>query len=98
MIQTTHMTFCEEVRAVIAFYYLEGDQISNAIYDNETGILLSCYTKFGDFWLGLNFLGEISSEIPSFEILFTISVLFVVMVLVLVKKKMSSIPAPPIEY
>jgi hypothetical protein len=98
MIQTTHMTFCEEVRAVIAFYYVYGDQISNAIYDNETGILLSCYTKFGDFWLGLDFMGEISSEIPSFEIFFIISVLSAVVILALVKKKMNSIPSPPIEY
>ena len=97
MIQTAYMTFLEEVRAVIGFYYVQGDQISNAIYDNETGILLSCYTKFGDFWLGLNFLsGDVFTEIPSFEIFFALSILVALVVLTLVKKKNNSIPSPPI--
>jgi hypothetical protein len=98
MIQTMHMTFFGEVRAVIALYYIYGDQISNAIYDNETGILLSSYTKFGNFWLELKFFNDISSEIPSFGIYFAITILFFVVVLALVKKKMNSIPSPPIEY
>jgi len=90
MIQTFYQEFLGQNRAVIAFYYTQGDQISNAIYDNETGILLQFYTKHQLWWLG--FTITLPSEVPSFVIFFTICALSGLIIIMIVRKKSCSIP------
>ena len=90
MIQTFYQEFLGQSRAVIAFYYSQGDQISNAIYDNATGILLQFYTKHQLWWLG--FTITLPSEVPSFVIFFTICALSGLIIIMIVRKKSCSIP------
>jgi len=91
MIQTFYQEFLGQPRAVIAFYYMQGDQITNAIYDNQTGILLQYYSKHELWWLGFT-IYTLPSEIPSFIIFLTLCALLGLVIFMIIKKKSSPIP------
>ncbi|HUX99256.1 MAG TPA: hypothetical protein VMV49_06845 [Candidatus Deferrimicrobium sp.] len=72
--QSTYMIFLELNRSVIAFTYIFGDQITYAIYDEDTGILLYYYSKHG-LWRLSMIITTAPSEIPSFIWVFSIPIL-----------------------
>lgn len=91
-VDTYNMTFLGVSRVVQDFYFSWGNQISKAIYDNKTGLLLYMYCRFQNWYLELTISLSNAGDIPSFEIFLSILVLSLVIVILFYKRKLLTIP------
>ncbi|NVM54030.1 MAG: hypothetical protein HWN66_10050 [Candidatus Helarchaeota archaeon] len=92
-IDTYNMTFLGVSRAVQDFYFTYGLQISKAIYDTETGLLLYMYIKFMNlyFELEITTIQADGDDIPSFGLMLSILGLSLVIIVLYRKRKAPTI-------
>ncbi len=85
IIQTAYGVFLGENRSVVSFNFTWGSQITNTIYDNETGLLLYAYIKFELWWLEISITTP--TGIPSFEGILSILLLVGLITIIYNKRK-----------
>jgi len=87
-VETYNMTFLGTSRAIISFYFTYFGQVSKAIYDNDTGLLLYMYSKYQFGYLELKITNSLDSDnIPSFEIILSISLLSLIIIVIYCKRR-----------
>lgn len=85
IIGESYKTFLGLNRSVISFNFTSGEQTSNAIYDNETGVLLYIDCRHMSYWLEM--ILAYPDEIPGFEIALATIIMSGFLILVYYKRR-----------